>query len=417
MRHVLPVLFLLSLSLPNSTANSQARAAAPQVDEAVVERFDRVELRGGGTVSVHPGTEPRVALLDGAEHTMQVSMRSGTLLIECRRPCPNRPEGIVRVSTPSITAVQISGGGTMKISEGFPTASELHARVRGGGSLDASALLAESVRAEVRGGGSVYVSPLHRLQARTRGGGSVAYFGDPEVTSAIRSGGSIRRAGEIPTGARSGVFRDPRDGQTYGTVQIGEQVWMNRNLAYLPHVCPADALDCGIWVYGYDGDDVGDAATTDEYQRYGALYDWKTAQEACPPGWHLPSDEEWQELEVALGMSPADAATSVWRGTNEGDLVKVGGGSGLNVTFGGWRTGFGKFNYIGEHANFWCSDEADEDHACERLVGVGRSDLGRHTGNKGAAFSVRCVQDRSQEPNHQHQASAANDGSHPIRSA
>ena len=93
---------------------------------------------------------------------------------------------------------------------------------------------------------------------------------------------------------------------------------MNRNLAYLPHVCPADVPDCGIWVYGYDGNDVGEAATTDEYQRFGALYDWKTAQEACPPGWHLPSDQEWQALEVALGMSPADAATSVWRGTNEG---------------------------------------------------------------------------------------------------
>lgn len=392
MRHVLPVLFLF-LSAVVPAANAQLPDASPVSGD----RFERVELRGGGTVSIHPGADPRVELLGDAERTMQLSRSSGTQVVECRAPCRNRPEGVVSITTPSLAAVQISGGGTIRIAKGFPSAGHLEVQVRGGGSIDASNLIAESVRAEVHGGGSVYVSPLRSLQALVRGGGTLVYFGDPEVASTIDSGGSVRRAGEIPVDGRSGVLRDARDGQLYGTVQVGGRIWMARNLAYLPHVCPADAPRCGIWVYGYDGENVVEATMTEEYQRFGALYDWETALGACPTGWHLPSDAEWQELEIALGMSPADATKSVWRGTNQGDLVKVGGSFGLDVTFGGWRTGFGRFNYIGEHANFWCSDEADADHACERLVGVSRSDLGRHTGNKGAAFSVRCVRDRREE--------------------
>ncbi len=35
-------------------------------------------------------------------------------------------------------------------------------------------------------------------------------------------------------------------------------------------------------------------------EAYGFLYNWKTACEVCPDGWHLPSDDEWKELEMFL---------------------------------------------------------------------------------------------------------------------
>lgn len=391
MRHHPLAAIALSLSFCASNAASQSIDAAPRGEGIALRPFDRIVNAGGGAVSIRPGSARRAEFLGGAERTMQIVEMAGTLLIECRRPCPNRPEGIVRISAPVVGDVRVTGGGTIEISDGFPPARELNVEIRGGGSIHAAALHAEAVTAAVQGGGSARVAPGKVLHARIRGGGSVSYFGDPEVRSDVDGGGRIRRAGNAPAPSSSSVFRDPRDGQVYETVTIGAQVWLARNLAYLPRVCFATAAGCGVWVYGYDGDDVGEATATAEYRFYGALYDWKTAKEACPPGWHLPADEEWQELEVALGMSPAVAATGVWRGTDEGDRVKLGGGSGLNVAFGGWRTGFGRFNHVGEHANFWCSDEADTDHACERLVGATRSDLGRHTGNKGAGFSVRCI--------------------------
>src|SRR2546422_2141257 len=36
-------------------------------------------------------------------------------------------------------------------------------------------------------------------------------------------------------------------------------------------------------------------------RKYGRLYTWKTAQNVCPSGWHLPSKEEYDTLIVSLG--------------------------------------------------------------------------------------------------------------------
>ncbi len=33
-----------------------------------------------------------------------------------------------------------------------------------------------------------------------------------------------------------------------------------------------------------------------EYSKFGVLYNWEAAMQACPEGWHLPTESEWQEL-------------------------------------------------------------------------------------------------------------------------
>ena len=45
--------------------------------------------------------------------------------------------------------------------------------------------------------------------------------------------------------------------------------------------------------------------------------------ESCPDGWHLPSDEEWIQLEMNLGMSLSDAYVYGFRGTGIGDKLKA----------------------------------------------------------------------------------------------
>jgi|GEM_PF-6447088 len=107
------------------------------------------------------------------------------------------------------------------------------------------------------------------------------------------------------------TFTDPRDGTIYRVAQIGKQSWLAENLKYLPRVAPtATRLSLRFWkknanlsvtqpyyyVYGYQVWSVTQAKSIANYQNYGVLYNWPAAVQACPPGWHLPTDAEWDQL-------------------------------------------------------------------------------------------------------------------------
>lgn len=96
------------------------------------------------------------------------------------------------------------------------------------------------------------------------------------------------------------TFTDTRDNHIYKTIKIGTQTWMAENLAYLPSV---DILilrhDDNIprhYVLDYWGTSVSDAKSTLNYRTYGVLYNDPAAINACPVGWHLPSNAEWTTL-------------------------------------------------------------------------------------------------------------------------
>ncbi len=70
---------------------------------------------------------------------------------------------------------------------------------------------------------------------------------------------------------------------------------------------------------------------TSNCDTYGGLYQWEEmmqyvttpgAQGICPDGWHLPTDEEFKTMEMALGMSQSEADNTGWRGTDEGSKLK-----------------------------------------------------------------------------------------------
>lgn len=127
-----------------------------------------------------------------------------------------------------------------------------------------------------------------------------------------------------------GKWIDTRDGHSYATVPIGNQIWMAENMAFLPSVNNVDdgSEDQGkkndpfYYVYNYNGTDVAAAKETSNYEDFGVLYNWTAAKNACPDDWHLPTDLEWMELEIYLGMSANMAGSGGLRGTDEGSKIK-----------------------------------------------------------------------------------------------
>ena len=154
----------------------------------------------------------------------------------------------------------------------------------------------------------------------------------------------------------SNQFVDPRDGVIYKTVTIGSQTWMAENLKYLPsltHLMNYDDSKPFYCVSGYSWDSVSAAKKTFNFINYGVAYNWAAAQTACPPGWHLPSVAEWNQLinycggdSIAGGKLKA-RGTKLWQNPNTGGTDEYGfnalpGGMGLPLT-----------NGLGYNAPFW----------------------------------------------------------------
>jgi len=165
-------------------------------------------------------------------------------------------------------------------------------------------------------------------------------------------------------------FTDPRDGKVYKTVKIGNQVWMAENLNY-----EVEGSKC------YDNDSANG-------QKYGRLYNWETAKKACPEGWHLPSNSEWQELVNFVGGKIAGKklkAKNGWdyngNGTDDYGFSALPGGV-------GYSSGRYMFGSVGRLGRWWTATEVD---ACYRYMCDDAKYVGSDIGSKTELYSVRCV--------------------------
>lgn len=184
-----------------------------------------------------------------------------------------------------------------------------------------------------------------------------------------------------------GQLTDKRDGKTYKTVKIGNQTWMAENLAFLP--------DSGnYWAYDNDNTNVA---------KYGYLYDWQTAKNVCPTGWHLPSDKEWSVLTDYFELQVAKIITSRYGLYAPGTKMKSTSGwqdggngtneSGFNAFPVGYRGNDGDFNGIGSYGFWWSSSEFSPYDARIRYLHKDFVVVKRGYRNKTHGYSVRCIKD------------------------
>lgn len=192
--------------------------------------------------------------------------------------------------------------------------------------------------------------------------------------------------GSLASAQTMGTMTDPRDGNTYKTVSFKVEsegkgmIWMAENLKYEM---------AGAYVYNKNS----------EHARvFGLLYTWEAANNACPSGWHLPSDDEWNIL------------ISKWGGENAGEALKGNEGwsdhgngsntSGFNALPAGWGVNKGKYYSFyarGTIGSFWTSTEykeiGEESRGYERRMWNNYSGVESNIGDKDSAFSCRCVKD------------------------
>ena len=183
----------------------------------------------------------------------------------------------------------------------------------------------------------------------------------------------------------SGTFTDPRDGETYITIKVPNKkvTWMAQNLRW--------RMDDGSWSYN--------GLTSAPYYKqfnFGRLYTWYAAIKACPAGWRLPSDTDWDILISAFGGEENGSAfksTIGWENGGWGNGSNTSGFSGLP----GGRVREGYEQYLDDHGwGFWWSS-SDTGPGSGRayyrnLVDVSRS-INRTTEGKSDGMSVRCLRD------------------------
>ena len=136
-----------------------------------------------------------------------------------------------------------------------------------------------------------------------------------------------------------GTFTDKRDNKTYKWVKIGTQTIMAVNFAYVPS-------HGKYWPHDKSDRDLRDNGNK------GYLYDWETAKEIVPNGWHLPSKDEWDALYNFLGGN--------YNSVNES--LKKDGNSGFDLLTAGYINFETGQVYGGGAFGFWSSTPYNQDH-------------------------------------------------------
>ncbi|MDR3000066.1 MAG: fibrobacter succinogenes major paralogous domain-containing protein [Fibromonadaceae bacterium] len=174
------------------------------------------------------------------------------------------------------------------------------------------------------------------------------------------------------------TFTDSRDGKSYKAVKIGKQTWMAENLAF-----NASGSKC------YKNDE-------SNCEKYGRLYDWNTARNACPKSWRLPTNTDWDELVFALDCSMTVAglylkARSGWN--DDGNGTDIYGFSALPGGHALPDNRDHRFFRVGSSGRWWSATKGNAGNAYRQLTSADNNFEYGFDITESLLLSVRCVKE------------------------
>jgi len=208
----------------------------------------------------------------------------------------------------------------------------------------------------------------------------MTYFNKNKVNGLLKVCSSIALAFTFSCSSAVSYGSVTYAGQAYKTVKMGTQTWMAENLNY-----NASGSKC------YD-----DKPTNCE--KYGRLYNWATANEICPPGWHIPSNADWDKLfRYADGT---DSTSSPYKSKTAGEylkapdmtMLKASDNYGFLALLGGYGSPDNYFEDIGVVSYWWSADENNDHLAYYRTVYFYNENANWNSSDKSNLYSVRCLQ-------------------------
>jgi len=195
------------------------------------------------------------------------------------------------------------------------------------------------------------------------------------------------------------------DGNNYGTVTIGTQVWMTENLRVthfrdgvaIPYVTNNSdwALNCrDRKQYCWYNDDESNKTT------YGALYNYYALlsefENIAPEGWHVATGDDWSILNTYLGGGTVAGEKMRERGTTHWSSDRGNNSSGFSALPSGYRWDgdlSGYFSGIRAKAYWWSAWEGVTGAGNAPIWNISGSNLQHDEFPRGFGMAIRCVKD------------------------
>jgi uncharacterized protein (TIGR02145 family) len=211
---------------------------------------------------------------------------------------------------------------------------------------------------------------------------------------------TIRSCCQLPSFQCGDKILDQRDGQSYATVLIGTQCWMQHNMNIGKTVQNLEQTDNNRIEKTCYGNEEKWCSIL------GGLYTWNEAmqyksdlQGICPKGWHIPSRSDWEILITFLGPEDAGQKMKVskaefaltWDGNDVSGFMALPAGAGNND----------HFKRIKQWTLFWSSTSENDQRAWfTQLDSYWYPEPPKYKslylGNyylKSNGFSIRCLKD------------------------
>lgn len=205
------------------------------------------------------------------------------------------------------------------------------------------------------------------------------------------------------------------EGNIYKTIQIGNRKWMAENLKttkFRSGKAIPKVEDKTLWRNQTEGAYSEYLNMAVNAETYGKLYNWaavNSPDSICPNGWHVASDDDWKDLELAAGIRPSNLDNIGERGAQTSGPAEVlnevmtdyynthwissnaagGNTTGFTAIPAGYRDISGNYLHIEKEARWWTKTEFDAQNAWGRFISgpaINRSYI-----NKKHGLSIRCV--------------------------